>query len=45
MTYNIPKYSGAVYFSKNDLPNGFRVAAKGTMQFKELKPTTIIEFN
>ena len=45
MTDNIPKYSGVVYFSMNDLPLGFGVAARGSMECKELEPTAIIGFN
>jgi len=45
MTDNIPKYAGVVYFSMNDLPLGFGVASRGSMECKELEPTAIIGFN
>lgn len=45
MTDNIPKYSGVVYYSMNDLPLGFGVASRGSMECKELEPTAIIGFN
>ena len=45
MTDNIPKYSGVVYYSMNDLPLGFGVASRGSMEGKELEPTAIIGFN
>ena len=36
MTENIPQYSPVCVFNLNDLPLGFGVAARGTLQTKEL---------
>lgn len=45
ITDNIPRYAGVVIFSMNDTPLGFGVAAKGTLECKDLDPTAIIAFN
>ena len=45
MTDNIPKYAGVVYFSMNDLPVGFGVASRSSLETKDLEPTAIIGFN
>ena len=45
MTDNIPKYAGVVYFSMNDLPIGFGVASRSSLETKDLEPTAIIGFN
>lgn len=45
MTENIPQYAPVCVFNLNDLPLGFGVAARGTMQTKELEPTAVVIFN
>jgi 60S ribosome subunit biogenesis protein NIP7 len=45
MTENIPQYAGVIVFSMNDTPLGFGAAAKGTLEIKELDPTSIVVFN
>ena len=45
ITDNIPRYGGVVVFSMSDVPLGFGVAAKGTLELKDLDPTAIVVFN
>ena len=45
MTENIPKYAGVIVFSLNDMPLGFGVAAKSTLECKDLESMAIVVFN
>lgn len=45
MTENIDQYAGVVIYSLNDTPLGFGVAARGTLQAKDIDPTAIVVFN
>lgn len=45
MTENITQYSGVVIVSMNDMALGFGVAAKGTLQAKDMDPTGVVAFN
>ena len=45
MTESIPQYAPVCVFNLNDLPLGFGVAARGTLQTKELEPTAVVIFN
>ena len=45
MTENIPKYSGVIICSANDVALGFGVLGRSTDELKALDPTTIVVFN
>ena len=45
MTDNIPQYAPVCVYNLGDLPLGFGVAARGTLQTKELEPTAVVIFN
>lgn len=45
MSEDIPQYSGVVVFNMNDVAIGFGVAARGTLQTKDLEPTAVVIFN
>ncbi|KAL4435993.1 hypothetical protein ABPG74_022228 [Tetrahymena malaccensis] len=45
MTENIVQYAGVVIFSMNDMPLGFGIAARGTLQAKDMDPTGVVCFN
>lgn len=45
MTEGIEKYKGVIVYSMNDLPLGFGVAAKSTLESKDLDPMAIVILN
>ena len=45
MSEDIPQYAGVVVFNMNDVAIGFGVAARGTLQTKDLEPTAVVIFN
>lgn len=45
MTENIVQYAGVIIVSMNDMPLGFGVAAKSTLQAKDMDPTGVVVFN
>lgn len=45
MTENITQYAGVIIVSMNDMPLGFGVAAKSTLQAKDMDPTGVVVFN
>ena len=45
MTENITQYAGVVIVSMNDMALGFGVAAKSTLQAKDMDPTGVVAFN
>lgn len=45
MTENIAQYSPVCVYNLQDLPLGFGVAARGTLQTKDLEPTAVVIFN
>lgn len=45
MTENIPQYAPVSVYNLNDLPLGFGVAGRGTLQAKDLEPTAVVIFN
>lgn len=45
MTENIPQYAPVCVYNLQDLSLGFGVAARGTLQTKELEPTAVVVFN
>ena len=45
MTEDIPQYAGVLIMNMNDSPLGFGVAARGTLQTKDLQPTAVVIFN
>ena len=44
MTDDIPEHAGLIVFSMNDMPLGFGVSAKSTLESKNLQPTAIVAF-
>lgn len=45
MTDNVQKYEGVVIYSMNDTPLGFGVAAKSTLECKDIDHTSVVAFN
>ncbi|XP_045479540.1 60S ribosome subunit biogenesis protein NIP7 homolog [Harmonia axyridis] len=45
MSENIDRYQGVVIYSMSDLPLGFGVAAKSTMECKNAEPAAVIVFH
>ncbi|EGR28945.1 hypothetical protein IMG5_166370 [Ichthyophthirius multifiliis] len=45
MTENIVQYAGVIVLSMNDMPLGFGVSAKNTLQAKDMDPTGVVVFN
>ncbi|KAI0983488.1 hypothetical protein GJ496_010090 [Pomphorhynchus laevis] len=41
ITENTPKYGGVVVYSKNDLPLGFGLSSKSTLEFRSTDPLTV----
>lgn len=45
MSENVPQYAGVILFSLYETPLGFGVAARSTMQCKDLEHTSVVVFN
>ncbi|KAL0206948.1 hypothetical protein P9112_012659 [Eukaryota sp. TZLM1-RC] len=45
ITENTPKYAGVVIFSMSDIPLGFGVAARSTIECRRADPETIVVFH
>ncbi|KAM3129566.1 hypothetical protein pb186bvf_018317 [Paramecium bursaria] len=45
MSENVPQYGNVVLFSLQEVPLGFGVASRSTLQCKDIDPTQIVIFN